>query len=403
MKDAFKWFWDNRRKGRARDDFPRGLRTGTTGRRSFHFRVEGIKRGGSPGRYLAYATKADREDLLVADHLDLPRSVVEKVHAEIEAGDSGGRYPTIKIVTELPLGLSVPVAEEILTAILNGYRDRGYRAAGAIHGGPDQAPHAHLVIVNRPTGSAGEIILDGPGAINGSAAMKAERNRVAEIVNAVAKKHDIQLDGEWHGGGFIEHGVNRKPRKRIPYKLLAGASRAAQAEADGRAVSAAGADMKRAVERLIQSPPPAPPSRRRLALSGRALKKRVDDLMIEATATGAKAKALEKENTHLAGALAKAEALTQSEAARAEMMERELVLLEERVAAEAANDSGKPVTQGQKDRVVELLRHVRVSQPLLGIGFTNQGSANALIRMMEKARDKSKSAPQSDRRGQERN
>lgn len=149
------------------------------------------------------------------------RKRLEKVIAAVDAAALKRRGRTaekiaVKIVIELPVDSSREGRQRMADAVVAHYWARGYEAVAGVHGRTVQ-PHLHAVVAARPVAADGTVDRTPSRVLlrGGKAELRAERHRLAELVNVTLG----QLVRFWGGrdAELAEPGiVGRAPKRRVP-------------------------------------------------------------------------------------------------------------------------------------------------------------------------------------------
>lgn len=213
---------------RVRDDYLRNLvsgRIGRDGQRTFHCHFGStrvVDRAASGGAidYLArlgdFAPSGlDRQDLEhLAGDVDQLRQAAEAVAATalVRRGRTAERV-LIKQTFELPAIATAEQRQAVAEAIVADWKARGHEALAAVHGNGQVQPHVHVAVTARPVLRTfeGWAVDRDPACVplRSKAATRAERARVAELINAQI------AEARFHPGRLIDTGIEREPEKRL--------------------------------------------------------------------------------------------------------------------------------------------------------------------------------------------
>ena len=206
--------------------------------RAAHIRVRPVRSGSLPNYVDRGDDERKREDLKRGDlesRGGLPAGEMERRIRQLEeriaadqtiARDARGRQPApaYEITFDLPLESTLETRKRTVERIAAEWESSGHVATWAIHFKKGH-PHAHLVLL---AGQRGERPIDG------SAAMKAQRNSIATTVNSThIEMTGERLPVEFSGKTLRELGVARPPRPDIPTGLY----RARQRRQEGSRLS----------------------------------------------------------------------------------------------------------------------------------------------------------------------
>ncbi len=171
-----------------------------------------------------------REGDFEAKHGDLVHvaGISREVKDAIDAVDAGVRIRkgrtaervAIATVVELPATSTPAAMAEVAAELVSIWHRRGHPAVAAVHSPPAKIDgrinnHIHLVATARPV-SDGQVDRS-PGLVplRGKAAVLAERQAIADLVNAVMGRHGVDTE-VFHPGRLADTGIDRPARKRVP-------------------------------------------------------------------------------------------------------------------------------------------------------------------------------------------
>ena len=217
--------------------------------RTFHCAFGSVRYGaGKPGEAIDYAARIDMtvkktaELEHVAGDVDRLRQAADSVAGAVKRkkGAQSERV-VVKQTFELPPDASAEQRAEAAEAIVADWESRGHVAIAAIHGNGKTLPHVHVVATARP--------VDADGTVDRSvrlwtsrAEVRAERARVAAIVNAICRPAV-----EFHPGRLEDTGIEREAKGRIPLAVWH-----AMEARDMAAIAKLGLAGDRAMEELIR-------------------------------------------------------------------------------------------------------------------------------------------------------
>lgn len=205
------------------------LRSGRIGRnriRTFHCDFRSVKVAGDAAAPVDYLARegdyTDRDDL---ESLAGDPDAVKSATAAVDEAATKRRGKTAERVLltgvfDLPAETSFQGREEIARRIVEDWQSRGHAAVAAVHGHGRVQPHLHFAVtarpvIRRPDGSGWDVdrtpcnrLLVGKGA------MRAERRRIARIVNETVGREIF------HGGRLADTGIEREAKRRVPERLF---------------------------------------------------------------------------------------------------------------------------------------------------------------------------------------
>lgn len=152
---------------------------------------------------------------------------VVEATARIRNGPNAERV-LVKQTIELPRELDQAGRAEVAERIVEAWKEKGHWAVAAVHGNDQVQPHIHVAVTARP------IVLEAepePRAyadrdptktlLNGKAAVRAERQRIADLINQVLDERQVDAP-RFHGGRDREMDVpgiqGRIPERRLPMR-----------------------------------------------------------------------------------------------------------------------------------------------------------------------------------------
>lgn len=212
------------------------LRSGRVGRhngqtaRTFTAVFGSVKVGQRVGDVVDYVARDG--DFSGRSDLEYVAGAPDKLEAAAQAIDAGAvkrRGPTaervlVKLTYELPAELSEVQRRLLASKEVVQWRKRGHEAVAAVHGRGEVQPHMHVLVTARPVQETGGgwVVDRSTRLMAGAAArseVRAERRRIADQVNQVLDRHQIDAPRFFAGrdAAMDRPGIEgRTAKRRVP-------------------------------------------------------------------------------------------------------------------------------------------------------------------------------------------
>lgn len=207
--------------------------------RTFHFNIDSVKIGDGKTSidgavdYLARGGEFEKKNADLehvagdADRVKIGALLVEDT-ARVRKGPTAERV-LLKETFELPKELDREGRAEVAERIVSAWEEKGHWTVAAVHANGQVQPHVHVAVVTRPIVEDPDTELGAradrdPARValrGGKAEMRAERHRVADLINQVLDERQVDAP-RFHGGRDREMDVpgiqGRKPKRRLPQR-----------------------------------------------------------------------------------------------------------------------------------------------------------------------------------------